>query len=283
MSFDGPGGEDYNRFAGDLLDNSRNRLNPSFGQVGLAESRISSNYHGVTLQLNRRFNRGFSFQAAYTLGNAKDYPGSAEEVTDLERDYGNASFDVRHKLAMNVIWQIPYEPANAWLNAIAGGWQLNGVTIWQSGQPFTVTCNSAYPTCDFNADGVNSDRVNTPTSGLETSGISDEEWIAGAFTAADFPVPPRGTLGTLARNGFYGPGYFSTDLSLLKNFSLRMFGGNSQRLQLRVEAYNVFNTLNLNNPAANTAATTFGRVTATRNPPGLPGARLVQVGARFLF
>ena len=51
--------------------------------VGLGESRIDSNYHGLTLQVNRRFNRGFSFQAAYTFGNAKDYPGVAEEVTDL--------------------------------------------------------------------------------------------------------------------------------------------------------------------------------------------------------
>ncbi len=79
----------------------------------------------MTLQVNRRFNRGFSFQAAYTLGNAKDYPGVAEEVTNLERDYGTASFDVRHKLAMNVIWQIPYEPQNLWLRNTLGGWQLN--------------------------------------------------------------------------------------------------------------------------------------------------------------
>ena len=121
MSNDGPGGEDYNRFAGDMADGVRNRFNPSFGAVGLAESRIDSNFQGMTLQLNRRFNRGFSFQAAYTLGHAKDYPGTAEEVTDLERDYGNASFDVRHNLALNVIWQIPYEPANLWLRNTVGG------------------------------------------------------------------------------------------------------------------------------------------------------------------
>lgn len=284
MSLDGPGGEDYNRFAGDLFDNRRDRLNPSFGVVGLGESRIDSNYHGMTFQLNRRFNRGFSVQAAYTLGHAKDYPGVAEEVTDLARDYGNAAFDVRNKLALNVIYQIPYEPQNLWLRNTIGGWQVNTVTIWQSGTPFTVTCNAAFPTCDFNADGNTGDRVNLPSFGTDLPDISEEQWLAGGLTAADFPLPARGTLGTLPRNAYYGPGYFSSDVSLFKNITLNMFAGRSQTLQLRVEAYNLFNTLNLNNPNTNTAATNFGRVTSTRSPGGgLTGARLAQVGVKFSF
>jgi hypothetical protein len=284
MDNDGPGGEDYNRFAGDLLDGVRNRLNPSFGLVGLAESRISSKYHGMTLQANRRFNQGFSVQAAYTLGSAKDYPGVAEEVTNLERDYGYANFDVRHKLALNVIWQIPYEPSNAWLRNTIGGWQLNTVTIWQSGTPFTVTCGAAFPTCDFNADGNNGDRVNLPSFGTDISGISDEEWLAGGLNAADFPLPAAGTLGTLPRNAYHGPGYFSSDFSLFKNIRLNVYPGRSQTLQLRIEAYNVFNTLNLNNPTSNVNSTNFGRVTSIRTPGGgLTGARLAQVGVKFLF
>jgi hypothetical protein len=284
MSLDGPGGEDYNRFAGDLLDGTRNRLNPSFGVVGLGESRIDSNYHGLTLQVNRRFNRGFSFQTAYTFGNAKDYPGVAEEVTDLARDYGNTAFDIRHKLALNAIYQIPYQPTNPWLRHTIGGWQLNTVTIWQSGSPFTVTCGAAYPTCDFNADGNNGDRVNLPSYGTKLPSISDEQWLAGGLNVADFPLPAGGTLGTLPRNAYYGPGYFSSDFSVFKNIALSMFSGRSQTIQLRVEAYNVFNTLNLNNPNTSTNATTFGRVTSIRTPGGgLTGARLAQVGLKFLF
>lgn len=283
MSTDGPGGEDYNRFAGDLLDGVRNRFNPSFGLIGLAESRLSSEYHGFTLQLNRRFSDGLSLQTAYTLGNAKDYPANAEEVTNLARDYGNAAYDVRHKLAMNVIYRIPYEPKNALLRNTVGGWQLNTVTIWQSGQPFNVTCNAPYPTCDFNADGNNADRPNTPSFGTNLSGISNEQWLAGGLQISDFPLPTGGALGTLPRNAFYGPGYFSTDLSLFKNVTVPLFGNRAQTFQFRVEAYNVFNTLNLNNPNSNTAATNFGVVTAVRAPAGLPGARLVQLGVKFMF
>ena len=283
MSNDGPGGEDYNRFAGDMLDGVRNRFNPSFGAIGLAESRLSSQYHGFTLQLNRRFSSGLSLQTAYTLGNAKDYPGSAEEVTDLARDYGNAAFDVRHKLAMNVIWRIPYEPQQAILRNTIGGWQLNTVTIWQSGLPFTVTCNAAYPVCDFNADGNASDRPNLPSYGTDVSGISEEQWLAGGIAIADFPLPTGGALGTLPRNAMYGPGYFSSDFSLFKNVTVPLFGSRAQTFQFRIEAYNVFNTLNLTNPNSNTAATNFGRVTAVRAPAGLPGARLVQLGVKFMF
>lgn len=170
----------------------------------------------------------------------------AEEVTNLARDYGNAGFDIRHKLALNVIYQIPYEPANLWLRNTIGGWQLNTVTIWQSGTPFNVTCGAAYPTCDFNADGNNGDRVNLPGYGTDLPDISDEEWLAGGMQASDFPLPASGTLGTLPRNAYYGPSYFSSDFSLFKNINLNLFSGRTQTLQLRVEAYNVFNTLNLN-------------------------------------
>lgn len=279
MSFDGPGGEDYNRFAGDTADGVRHRLNPSFGAIGLAESRIDSNFHGLTLQVNRRFNRGFSFQAAYTLGHAKDYPGSAEEVSNLERDYGNASFDVRQNLALNVIWQIPYEPTNMWLRNTVGGWQLNTVTIWRSGTPFNVTCGS----CDFNLDGNFGDRVNSPSFGTDLGSISDEEWLAGGLSASDFPQPAAGQLGTLPRNAYYGPSYFSTDLSLFKNVRFGV-GGRDNTVQLRVEAYNVFNTLNLGNPNANVSSTNFGVVSGLRTPGGgLPGSRLIQLGLKWMF
>ena len=72
LNGDGPGGEDYNRFSGDLRDNGvRNRLNNSFADVGLNESRIKSTYHGLSLQLLRRYSSGFSFQTVYNYGRVE--------------------------------------------------------------------------------------------------------------------------------------------------------------------------------------------------------------------
>jgi hypothetical protein len=283
MSFDGPGGENYNRFAGDLLDGRRDRIHPSFATVGLAESRIDSEYHGLAIGLNRRFANGFAFQTAYTLGKAMDFPGSAEEVTDLGRDWGPAGHDVRQKLAMNMLWQIPYTPVNPALKAVLGGWQLNAITIWQSGSPFSVTCGFSYPRCDFNADGNTGDRVNLPSFGTDLPSFSRDEWLAGALNAEDFPLPAPGTVGTLPRNSYYGPEYFSTDLSLFKNVRLGWFNGDSSTFQVRLEAYNVFNTVNLSNPSGSVSSANFGRVTNTRGRGGIPDGRVIQIGGKFLF
>jgi hypothetical protein len=278
MSNDGPGGEDYNRFAGDLLDGVRNRINPSFADVGLAESRIDASYHGITTQAVRRFKQGLAFQAAYTFGKAEDIRGgTAEEVTDPERERGPTDFDIRHVFKMNIVWEIPYNPSNTALRALLGGWQVNTITVYQSGSPFNVTCTLPYPSCDFNSDGYTGERVNTPSYGTDLGSPSNDEWLAGVMTASDFTLPARGSLGTLPRNGFRGPSYFATDFSLFKNIAVPWFGSRNANVQLRLEAFNGFNQTNLNNPVSAINSTTFGRVTSARS------TRVVQLGAKFVF
>jgi hypothetical protein len=276
MSFDGPGGENYNRFAGDLLDGRFDGLNPSFASVGLAESRISSDYHGLTLQLSRRHHRGFGFQAAYTLGKATDTAGSSVEVTRPDLEKGPTGGDVRHRFVLNWVYEIPAPGESSLLKNVLGGWQINAITIYQSGTPFSVGCSLPYPRCDFNADGTTGDRMNRPAFGDSKSGLSNDDFLSGIFTPADFPVPGFG-VGTLERNTFRGPHYFNTDLSLFKNVSIGWFSGRQATLQLRVEAYNVFDRVNLFNPVTDWSNTLFGRSTAVRN------SREVQLGVKFLF
>jgi hypothetical protein len=283
LNGDGPGGEDYNRFSGDLLDGRRDRLNPSFAGVGLNESRISSKYNGVSLQVQRRYSKGFAFQSVYTYGVAKDYAGSAMIVERPDLDYGYAGFDVRHRLAFNFVWEVPYKPSNAVLNGVLGGWQLNGLAIMQSGGPFTVTCTFAYPRCDFNADGVNNDRVNMPGSGSTIGDKTRDQWIAGVFTAADFPLPAAGEVGNEPRNAFRGPGFRNADISLVKNFNLRSFTGRGSRIQVRLETFNAFNWLNLNNPVSNTNSANFGKVTGARGVNATGGPRVLQLALKYVF
>lgn len=280
MNGDGPGGEDYNRFSGDLLDGRRDRLNPSFADVGLNESRVKSNYHGFSVQVQRRYARGFAFQSVYTLGFAKEESGFAMIVERPELDYGWAGGDVRHRLALNFVLEIPYDPSNKILKTILGGWQVNGLAIMQSGTPFSVTCTFAYPRCDFNADGVNNDRVHMPAFGSDFGNPTQAQWFAGVFTAADFPVPAQGEVGNQPRNAFRGPGFKNADLSLVKNFRVPV-GARETVLQVRIEAFNAFNWVNLNNPVSSTNSASFGRVTGVRGGTG--GPRVVQLGARVTF
>ena len=96
------------------------------------------------------------------------------------------------------------------------------------------------------------------------------------MAASDFQKPAPGTNGTLGRNTFTGPRYFNVDMALVKSFRVPGLGQSSE-MQLRVEAFNAFNTVNLNNPISNLADPNFGKATSA-----LPG-RIIQFSARFQF
>jgi hypothetical protein len=284
LKADGPTSEDYNRFAGDLLDNVRNRLNPSFDSVDFNRSVSRSNYHGMSLQIQRRYSKGWAFQTVYTYGVSKDVPAVATEVTLPDLDYSYASNDVRHRVAMNFIVEVPFKSSNAIVNGVLGGWQLNGIGVFQTGPPFTVTCTQAYPRCDFNADGTTNDRVNLPSFGTDLGNPSQEKWMSGVFTAADFTLPAPGAFGNEPRNAFRGPGFKNLDLSLFKSFDVPGTGGaRSAKLQIRLEAFNAFNWVNLNNPNTSLTAATFGRVTSSRNSTQSGGPRVAQLGVKYIF
>jgi hypothetical protein len=276
MSVDAGGGENYNRFTGDLLDGRLDRLNPSFAAVNLNESRISSRYDGLTLELRRRYGRGFAFQAAYTLGTATDTAGVWVDLTRPDLEEGPAGHDVRHRLAINQVFEIPVNFGNTVVRHLIGGWQISTITVWQTGSPFDISTSANYPNGDYNADGQNNDRPNAPASGTDLGSPSQEQWRAGVFTATDFPKPAPGTVGNLARNAYRGPGYLNTDLSLVKRVALPALTRDAG-VQIRVEAYNLFNTINLNNPVTNLSSGLFGRVTSARP------SREIQLGLRFTF
>jgi hypothetical protein len=276
---DGPTSEDYNRFAGDLLDGVRNRLNPNFDSVDFNRSVSRSNYQGMSLQVQRRYAKGWALQTVYTYGVSRDVPAIATEVTQPDLDYGYAGNDVRHRVAMNFIAEVPFHSSHAAIQAVLGGWQLNGLGIFQSGLPFSVSCNQAFPRCDFNADGTTNDRVNLPASGTDLGSPTQAEWLAGVLKASDFTNPAVGTFATQPRNAFRGPGFKNLDLSLFKNFSVPGASGPSAaKLQIRLEAFNAFNWVNLSNPSGSVTSGTFARVTGTRSAP-----RTLQLGVKYIF
>lgn len=276
MSVDAGGGENYNRFTGDLLDGRLDRLNPSFAAISLNESRITSRYDGLSLQVRRRYSAGFAFQAAYTLGKVTDSAGVSVDLGRRDLETGPAGHDVRHRFTFNSVWEIPGPTANAVLRHLLDGWQVNSITVWQTGSPFDVFTSANYPTGDYNADGQNNDRPNTPSFGTDIGRPSQEQWLAGVFTAADFPRPAPGTVGTLPRNAYIGPGYLNIDFSVVKRVALPGVGRDGG-LQIRLETFNLFNTVNLNNPNGNLSSSLFGRVTSARP------SREIQLGVRFSF
>ncbi len=272
---------DYNTVRGDLLDGRLDRLNRGFGGINYRAMLARSEYHGLQVQVNKRMTRGFSGQVSYTLGKAMDdgsdvqVGGLPVDARALELEWSAADFDVRHRLAMNWLWEVPFfrnRPGLA--GALLGGWQINGVTALQSGFPINVFTSQSFAAGgDYNADGVNNDRPNQPAFGLTPPNTSQQAYRDGLFVASDFPRPGN-LLGDLPRNAYRGPGFASTDLSLFKDFRLPV---REARIQARVEAFNLFNRVNLQRPNGNMAQGTFGRSTQSF------AAREIQLAMKLIF
>jgi hypothetical protein len=269
-----------NRYVGDLLDGRFDGFNPSFSSINMVTSTSSSHYHGGTVSLRRSFRQGFTLQGAYTAGKAMNDADIAvgttafQDAANIDGEWSVAGYDVRHKLALLGVWEMPFfKDRTGVTKAVLGGWQLAGSAIFQTGNPINITNGASYPTGDFNADGNGGDRPNAPSSDVKQSGWSQEEYLAGIFRAADFPRPAPGTNGNLRRNAFRGPGYADVSLSLSKAFNL------TARLnaEFRVDAFNAFNRVNLSDPVTDLSSSNFGKSTSQLN------TRAIQLGTRIRF
>jgi hypothetical protein len=284
---------DINRFAGDLLDGRLDRILPGFSSIGYTDASHESRYHGLALGL-RVNRRDLTLGAAYTLGNAVDQSSGSTPAQRPDahgpddQDEGPSDHDVRHKVALSWNWKIP-GPSSGTAKALLGGWQLGGVLVGQSGTPYSVVCTRGFVAvrnaagaivgnsgCDYNLDGTNLDRPNVPSFGDSRSG-SNDDFLNGIFRASDFPAPGLGQNGALSRNTFRGPRYFNVDLALVKGFRVPFVVGSGADVQLRLEAFNAFDTLNLFNPVNNLADPLFGRSTTALS------GRILQFSARFTF
>lgn len=284
-----PKREDFNRFRGDRLDGRNDRLNPEWSFITYVENSVNSSYHGFNLSARKRFSHGYLFQAAYTFGKVLDTvsdPGlgdwgnisipayiGQQDIADANLDRGPSDFDVRQRLTVNAVWELPlFRTRTDWLHQTFGGWQMNSILTLQSGRPFSVFCfNILF--CDFNADGTVGDRPNTPAFGNTRRNVSRSDYTEGLFERADFPAPGRGQNGDLGRNTFRGPGFATVDLSLFKDFRMPWLS-ETGRLQLRLEAFNLFNRVNLFLPVNSLSASPllFGRSTATFDAREIQGA-----------
>lgn len=288
-----------------LGDEDFNGLNPNEGVLRFWENSANSNYHSLQVSLDRRYARGLAFHASYTLAKSLDvrstwhdgatthngwHEGFSVEAANSRLDYGRSIFDARHRLTFHWLWQPSlFEKAGGWfLRHVAGGWQINGILALQSGQPFTPWTGLPFAAGgDFNADGNANDRPNAPAIGNSISG-SRNDFLnpnSGIFNIsgnsyehrlAYFGRPEPGSVGTLGRNTYEGPGYANLDVSLFKEIDLPRMGEEGQ-LQFRVEFFNILNRVNLLQPKTNLADLRFGRSTKTFD------AREIQFGIKLVF
>jgi hypothetical protein len=198
-----------------------------------------------------------------------NYPVADSFDRGRERDLSTG--DIPHVFVASAVWDIPWGSRRARqghgvLGALVNDWTLTTVITRQSGVPFAVT-----QTTNFNAfAGFGTQRPNLVG---EPELPSDERTPARWFNTAAFATAPVFTLGSASRNPVRGPAYKNVDLAISRRLPIR----SGTALELRAEAFNLFNTPPFANPGATLGAATFGVISAAGDP------RVVQLAAKFSF
>jgi hypothetical protein len=216
---------------------------PDFGIINEVNSNGNSNYNSLQTVLKVRQWHRFTGQFTYTWAHALDditaYRGTTpQNAFFIQGEYGNGDFDTRHNFTALLNYDLPNAShAKYFLN----GWQLSSFVSIHTGQPFNITTNNDTTGTDEFVQRV--DLIGKPYSGVSHAfnkgGVT---WINPAAFAAPLP----GTYGTLPRNFLYGPGYASTDFSVIKNTKIT----ERVNVQLRMEMFNLFNRTNLAPPSS---------------------------------
>jgi hypothetical protein len=252
---------------------------PGFSGISYNENSVSSSYN--SLQVNLRINNyhGLSFQTAYTWSHAIDIAGTGEfagviNAYNVRADRGNSDYDRRHMLLMNYVYNLPFfSSRSGLLKTTLGGWQLSGITTFESGTPFSVSVPGDPAGI---GSGVRANLIGNPNNAPKTA---DAYFNAAAFAAVD-AVGVNGStgFGNSGRNVVYGAGRNQWDVSLFKNFTrIPLHTDEGATLQFRAEFFNAFNHTQFNGYFSTFGTTGFGGANGAHDP------RVIQFGLKFMF
>jgi len=256
-------------------------VNPNFlrpfrglGIIGMAENSGRSIYHGLQVGLERRFASGLQFGAAYTLSrtsdNSSDLTDTLPNAYDDQAYWGISDLDRTHVLIVNYIYELPFlKGASSLLRRLAGNWEISGINQFQSGAPFSVRTGD-----DFAGVGPGSGAQFWNQVGSADVARTPFTNSATWFNKNAFAQPAPGTFGLQQRNALRNPGFWNWDVGIRKNFPVR---GEIQRLQFRLEIFNLLNHPNWGGANANPRSGSFGEVTSKS------GQRQLQLALKYIF
>jgi hypothetical protein len=250
-----------------------------FGTVLLVQSNQTASYNGLQATAQLRMTHGLTLYSFYTFSHTFDSvqldnnttQGGAEDMTNLRLERGPADFDLRHQFVTSLVWRLNYYHGDHLLaRNVANGWTISPIVNVHSGFPFTVLDGK-----DANLTGNSAAQraALVPGQNPVLSNRTAAMWFNTAAFSQNPSVSGVSIDGNSARNLLRGPTFKDVDLAISRDFFFR----EHLALQLRADAYNVFNIVSLNPPGATLGNATFGVITSAS------AMRQLQLGLRFTF
>ncbi len=276
---------------------------PQFGGgVRVIDSNDFSTYHALEIQVERRYASGLGFQVSYTwaksldtrsfdpafttvaTGNSQSASSTPFDIHNRKLNYALSDFDRTHALQSNWTWELPFGRGRRWgsslprgLDAALGGWQVSGFLQLTSGRPFTVY-SGAYTFGSVQQSLANCSGCTRDMGVVFDDAASGYKWYLNPDERAKFSTPGPGELGNTGRNFLRGPGFFNTDMALLKRIYLTP-EKEARYLELRGDFTNLTNSPSFGAPTATITSTIFGRIRNTV----VSGSRKIQLGVKLNF
>lgn len=274
-------------------------LNPQIGGGNYYSVLGRANYNAMIADLKHQFSQHFQAETQFTWSKCMDTssgPYSEQPYPyEIALNYGRCDYNVGKAFKVFGIWQPVFFHGNGWLEKIVGGWSLSGILNLNSGFPWSPVVSVVGGSLYCSTCGYTTLFPFTYLGGAGTSTSNDQFKTGSNYPKgglAYFAIPAytaysRG-YGTarpqspgVYRNSFNGPDYRDVDLTLSKAFGLPRMPvlGENARIEIRVDAYNIFNILNFNpiQISNNIANSNFGQATNAL------ASRVVTMGARFVF
>src|SRR6266850_2077944 len=274
-----------------------NRINPKFASLTVARFDANANYNALQVTLRRKGSSGLQYQVFYTYsksidtkstlagGESRQEPNTIMDFLNPSRDRARSSFDARHNFVPTITYPLPFRFEQKALGVILGGWTVNGIGTFRSGEPFTGRYGQNR---SQNGDRWNPDRPNLnpgfsndPTSGVTKgcAGVAAGQKLGTPdlwFDPCAFSKQAPGTYGNLGRNTITGPNFMNVDFSADKVFK----PSDRINVQLRAEIFNLLDQAHFYAPGFNVFSGSAGHISRLVSSPG---GRLTQLGLKVVF
>ena len=257
-----------------------------FSNILQSSNLVNSNYNSLQAALRMEKKHGLTLQLAYTWSHEIDGQQQSQDLDtasdpyNLRYDRGSGAFDRRHIFSANYVYDLPFflHSGNFAERLVAGGWQVSGVTIAESGS----NLQGGGSNLTYNGPDVLGLGGNTTNRPNEVAPVSYPHQQKAWFSTSSFAAPAApwtaagagGTgFGNAGKDAVVGPGLFNWNIALFKDFPIH----EDFKLQFRAESFNTFNHTEWNEVDGGSNDGNFGQVTSTADP------RVLQFGLKLLF